>query len=86
MKVVCEKLCISELGETMSQKRLRWYGHVARSNDRINQYCEIEVDGPSRRERYNTRKGTVKAELLEEREILVKLMSLTGKSGGNVSQ
>ena len=54
---------ISELGDKMSQKRLRWYGHVARSNDWINQCREIEVEGPSRRGRYNTWKGIVKAEL-----------------------
>ena len=29
----------------------------------INQCCEIEVEGSSRRERYKTWKGTVKAEL-----------------------
>ena len=58
---MCEKLGISELGDTMSQKRLRWYGHVARSSDWINQCREVEVEGPSRR--YNTWNGTVKAEL-----------------------
>ena len=60
---MCEKLGIPKLGDKMSQKRLRWYGHVARSNDWINQCRQIEVEGPSRRGRYNTWKGTVKAEL-----------------------
>ena len=45
---MCEKLGIPKLGDKMSQKRLRWYGHVAESSDWINQ-CEIEVKGPSRR-------------------------------------
>ena len=48
---MCEKLGISELDDTMSQKRLRWFGHVARSIDWINQCHEIEVEGPSRRGR-----------------------------------
>ena len=29
---MCEKLGISELGDKMSQGRLRWYGHMARSS------------------------------------------------------
>ena len=64
----------------MSQKCLRWYVHVARSSDWINQCREIEVEGPSRRGRYKTWKGTVKAELR------VKLMFLIRKFGGNMSQ
>ena len=60
---MCEKLGIPKLGDKMSQKRLRWYGHVARSNDWINQCRQIEVERSSRRGRYNTWKGTVKAEL-----------------------
>ena len=52
--MMCEKLGISELGDKMSQRRLRWYGHVARSSDWINQCREIEDEGPSRRWRYIT--------------------------------
>ena len=52
-----------KLGDKMSQKRLCWYGHVARSSHWINQCLEIEVEGPSKRGRYSTWKGTVKAEL-----------------------
>ena len=71
---MCEKLDIFELGDTMSQRRLRWYGHVARSSDWINQCREIEVGGLSRRGRYNTWNITVKAELrkksLSEADVL----------------
>ena len=49
--MMCVKLSISEMDEKMSQKRLRWFGHVARSIDWINQCHEIEVEGPSRRGR-----------------------------------
>ena len=42
---ICEKLGISEMDDKMSQKRLCWYGHVARSNYWINQCREIEVEG-----------------------------------------
>ena len=61
--VMCEKLGISGLGDKMSQKHLRWYGHVARSNDWINQCRKIKVEGSSRRGRYNIWNGIVRAEL-----------------------
>ena len=79
---MCEKLDIFELGDTISQRRLCWFGHVARNS---NQCREIEVEGLSIRGRYIIF-GTEQLRQSLEREALVKLMFLTGKSGGNMSR
>ena len=49
---VCEKLGISELGNVIAKRCLRWFGHVERSNGWINQCQKVVVEGPARRGRY----------------------------------
>ena len=46
---VCEKLGISELGNAIAKRRLRWFGHVERSSGWINQCQKVVVEGPARR-------------------------------------
>ena len=38
-------LGIEDLDLILKERRLRWYGHVERSNDAVKSACDIQVDG-----------------------------------------
>ena len=38
-------LCIEDMELILKERRLRWYGHVERSNGAVKTACDIQVDG-----------------------------------------
>ena len=39
------RLGIEDLDLILEERRLRWYGHVERSNGAVRKACDIQVDG-----------------------------------------
>ena len=63
---MCRKLGIGELRPAISQRRLRWFGHVRRSTAWINRYQEIPIVGTRKRGRFSTWIGKVREDLRRE--------------------
>ena len=45
------RVCIEFLDLILKEKRLRWYGHVERSNGAVKRAFDIQVDGKHELER-----------------------------------
>ena len=63
---MCRKLGIGELRPAISQRRLRWFGHVKRSSAWINRCQEIPIVGTRKRGRFSTWIGKVREDLRRE--------------------